>query len=240
MKLLGITLRALGAAAALGCLALAGPAAAGGLRYDSPDIALGYSSFSWGAPVPLGFVEVGPNCCGGFMPTGVQDYSLVTPHGVTSDLYVYQNGVVGLEPITGDPSTLGGLTGDFFAPALGINAGSGGVVYMEGATVVTWSTDGGDFQVEFDELNPTTVGVTFSYCSFFTGDCSTPPESGFKLGKTLVDYGAGLPDSEPYYVADLTIASSSAAPEPGTWTVMIIGFGAAGSLLRRRRAVAAS
>uniref|UniRef100_UPI00286B0922 PEPxxWA-CTERM sorting domain-containing protein n=1 Tax=Phenylobacterium sp. TaxID=1871053 RepID=UPI00286B0922 len=33
-------------------------------------------------------------------------------------------------------------------------------------------------------------------------------------------------------------ASISAVPEPVTWTMMILGFGLAGSALRRRRAMA--
>ena len=38
-------------------------------------------------------------------------------------------------------------------------------------------------------------------------------------------------DCDPFYIDNL----SSAAPEPGTWGMMILGFGLAGAALRRRR-----
>ena len=40
-------------------------------------------------------------------------------------------------------------------------------------------------------------------------------------------------------VADNLNLSSTAVPEPATWAMMIIGFGAAGSMIRRRRMIAA-
>jgi hypothetical protein len=42
-----------------------------------------------------------------------------------------------------------------------------------------------------------------------------------------------------YYDSTGLSASITAVPEPATWAMMIIGFGAAGSMIRRRRAVVA-
>ncbi len=41
------------------------------------------------------------------------------------------------------------------------------------------------------------------------------------------------------YVSAGSVSAVSAAPEPGTWAMMIIGFGLAGYQLRRHRARAA-
>ncbi len=41
------------------------------------------------------------------------------------------------------------------------------------------------------------------------------------------------------HVGTLTFDRSAGVPEPATWAMMIIGFGAAGSMVRRRRGVAA-
>jgi len=41
------------------------------------------------------------------------------------------------------------------------------------------------------------------------------------------------------YVIEYSLSPGGAIPEPSSWALMILGFGAAGSLLRRRRAIAA-
>jgi hypothetical protein len=48
--------------------------------------------------------------------------------------------------------------------------------------------------------------------------------------------GVGRSDSLGGYVDNIRL---TAVPEPATWAMMIMGFGAAGALLRRRRALAA-
>jgi hypothetical protein len=39
---------------------------------------------------------------------------------------------------------------------------------------------------------------------------------------------------------DISLSTTSPAPEPAAWALMIVGFGAAGSMLRRRRVAAAA
>lgn len=47
-------------------------------------------------------------------------------------------------------------------------------------------------------------------------------------------------DSDPYYSSQLLLddVAVTAVPEPGAWALMILGFGALGATLRRRRAAA--
>ena len=243
----GMVLRATGAAAALGCLALAGPAAAGGgIRIDSPDNSVDHELSSWGGPEALGFAVLGfDEDTGNSFVDHVQPYGLVGPHGITRNLYISQDGYAGLGPLGGVPSSISTLIGDIFAPALGIiDDGSpitGTIDYMSDATVVTWTkhlaTEDRVFQLEFDILSSTQVGVTFNYdCDPGVDDgCPALLDTGFRLGNVVKSYGGLAPDS--YYVAYLGYTTST--PEPSTWAMMLLGFGAAGSALRRRRAIAA-
>ena len=52
-------------------------------------------------------------------------------------------------------------------------------------------------------------------------------------GGVLTFKAVGADDSLGGYVDNITI--SSAVPEPATWAMMIIGFGAAGSMVRTAR-----
>mgnify|MGYP003386475181 CR=1 FL=1 len=55
-------------------------------------------------------------------------------------------------------------------------------------------------------------------------------------GQKLIFSAAGTQDTLGGYLDNITI---TAVPEPGTWALMIGGFGMAGAMLRRRRAVVA-
>jgi hypothetical protein len=58
-------------------------------------------------------------------------------------------------------------------------------------------------------------------------------------GQTLIFAADGPSDSLGGYVDNIQL-STAAVPEPATWAMMITGFGLAGSMLRRRRMVAAA
>lgn len=58
-------------------------------------------------------------------------------------------------------------------------------------------------------------------------------------GQTLIFAAAGASDSLGGYVDNIQL-STGAVPEPATWAMMITGFGMAGTMLRRRRMVAAA
>ena len=69
--------------------------------------------------------------------------------------------------------------------------------------------------------------------NFVAGQAGTV---AFKLGNS--GFSNGNDNVGP--VADnLNLSSSGAVPEPATWAMMILGFGAAGSMIRRRRALTA-
>jgi hypothetical protein len=57
---------------------------------------------------------------------------------------------------------------------------------------------------------------------------SIAPVLGFQAGKALPSFSASIAGS----------FSAEGIPEPMTWALMIMGFGAAGAMLRRRRALA--
>lgn len=96
----------------------------------------------------------------------------------------------------------------------------------------------------FEEIDPGTTGLF----TFADGDATTTnhlngglnystlfaPSSSF----TLVAWSSGtVIGSGEAFLESRTVPD--AIPEPGTWALMILGFGAAGSALRRRRALAA-
>jgi hypothetical protein len=82
---------------------------------------------------------------------------------------------------------------------------------------MTITVNGGDFNVGW-------FG-TDRDCNLFTGRCDA--EKKGMIVTANFDW-----DNDPTF-------GVSAAPEPGTWALMIMGFGAAGATLRRRRALAA-
>lgn len=90
----------------------------------------------------------------------------------------------------------------------------------------------------------------------FTWDAATMGDLVLKLdlvrpGKSVGGFGGGgfafAPSEAPRFSPPLInlpapmqqavdVAAASAAPEPGAWALMLLGFGGAGALLRRRRA----
>lgn len=68
--------------------------------------------------------------------------------------------------------------------------------------------------------------------TFGPGSPFTPPGFGSYTGQTFALTGKGS-NHNGYQVGALSIAG---VPEPGTWALMILGFGSAGAMLRRRKA----
>jgi hypothetical protein len=73
--------------------------------------------------------------------------------------------------------------------------------------------------------------------SFMDGSYNKLQNNTFNV--TLSATGDGQPHSLLVNIVQGSGAGAAAVPEPASWTMMILGFGAAGSLLRRRRMAAA-
>ena len=58
-------------------------------------------------------------------------------------------------------------------------------------------------------------------------------------GTVAFKLGGGSGNNVGPVADNLNLSSTGAVPEPATWAMMIIGFGAAGSMIRRRRALTA-
>jgi hypothetical protein len=73
------------------------------------------------------------------------------------------------------------------------------------------------------------------YATLYEMDLST----GVWTNKiTLFGMGQDNETTHPIDIAFPAVASPGAVPEPSTWGLLILGFGAAGSMIRRRRAPA--
>ena len=135
-----------------------------------------------------------------------------------------------------------GASGDFFAP-LSVSTGGSGLVNSFFGSPTTFFVDRGvvsfgpnAFPAGFTEF-PTVTTVPFSNGDNFIGLRSTSGGRNFygfvyTTNAVLNSYGFET-------VADQTIVATTelaaAVPEPGTWALMIVGFGAVGYGLRRRR-----
>ena len=61
------------------------------------------------------------------------------------------------------------------------------------------------------------------------------------LGIKSIDFGpsGGTTTGGSFAIDNLAIGTAGVVPEPATWAMMIMGFGAAGSMIRRRKTVVA-
>lgn len=143
------------------------------------------------------------------------------------------------DPVTGGPPG-NGTAGTAFTPVGGSDVTTG-----LGAPVVV--TDGSLFlNLVFGDFN---VGETFSW--LIDIDPSNPNASPTVFGNNLIganvyaDFSNGLrgsgqlvavdgnPDAAQFVIR--TFTPIPAVPEPTTWAMMLLGFGAVGTAIRRRR-----
>ena len=110
-----------------------------------------------------------------------------------------------------------------------MNLGSSTVDFQTALNGMTWI--GIHFGAGTDSPSPHTPGGVTAFYRF---------DAGTNLDTLTLNYGspsaARLYSTGPAPVIDLNPVTPQAVPEPAAWALMILGFGAAGAVLRRRRA----
>lgn len=114
-----------------------------------------------------------------------------------------------------------------------------------GGETVNWDTALGDLKVRLELFTPAkgergngvgwgwgAGGVEDAFGD--TGDAGLPPGAGAAPPELLF---GDIVKSGPLVTPSLPPQSIIAVPEPGTWALLILGFGMAGAILRRQRAV---
>ncbi|TAJ69194.1 MAG: PEP-CTERM sorting domain-containing protein [Phenylobacterium sp.] len=97
--------------------------------------------------------------------------------------------------------------------------------------------NGFNYVSDFQYTNGSTYRLRFNSKNFQIKQVD--PQTGFNIGSTVYVQGnlSATLANERAYVAPG--GGDPGVPEPGTWALMLLGFGTAGAMLRRRRAVAA-
>lgn len=156
---------------------------------------------------------------------GFGGWGFVAPSSYLGDKSAYLNGVFSFDLADSAPSAA-------YAdrPALILTGANGKTIFAR------------------SEGLPGTTSTTFSFeldaDSFYSGGLTgvRNPVSDSDFAAILADLeqaqilGDWSPNVESIYLDNVMMAANAAVPEPGTWALMILGFGAAGATLRRRRA----
>ncbi|WP_421937928.1 PEPxxWA-CTERM sorting domain-containing protein [Phenylobacterium sp.] len=115
-------------------------------------------------------------------------------------------------------------------------AALGGDVVTLGGQAVAWNAAAGDLTVRLDLVVPEKPGAGGGGFGFGGGGGG----GGWAAGGGGADVdGGGFTDivqGRPLIKPAINQPSVAAIPEPGAWALMILGFGAAGAMLRRRTA----
>ena len=83
---------------------------------------------------------------------------------------------------------------------------------------------------------------TLSGSDMFLGDTNQSWQWGMRVNFDFGDHRVNqviLTSTSNSFEVDNAAANLAAVPEPATWAIMIMGFGAIGAVIRRRRAVPA-
>jgi len=222
-------------------LSVAGPAMAGrGIQVDDPNTPpIGFTPCTLGVTGCVGINAFSDEFAGRFSAAG------------DTTLYVYKEGVVsfGAElpsgaSLAGGTASLG--TGNWFAPSFGapIDVQVFHDPIADGQYRINWS-NGGDplFQVFiFDDIfdDPATaiIGlngevqpgsvIAYNYTPFGWDPPPgfTPPTIDPTVDPIFLDQPSSF---------NIGLGPSLGTPEPATWAMMVLGFGALGAALRRRR-----
>jgi hypothetical protein len=159
-----------------------------------------------------------------------------TATGSTSDLLRLQDGS-GQADITGAEITLGGTPNDTYSIL-------SGDIYLSGGLGMSWIefglTSGAVGTIDFTLTD--NLGGTWTFLNQLIGNGDT--FYGFEATNgesiTNVHYAADAPPGSIDILKQVRIdvgvgGTPGAVPEPGTWALMLLGFGAAGVAMRRSR-----
>jgi hypothetical protein len=127
--------------------------------------------------------------------------------------------------------SLAGTLGSFTPAALG-----GEQVTLAGSGVA-WDPRQGDLTVRITLTQFTSAGAGGGGEAFFGASWAAAPLAEQAFFLSAPDSGPA-PLVSPLSAPSLQFAVASPNPEPTTWAMMIMGFGAAGAMLRRRRTAA--
>jgi len=186
----------------------------------------------------IDFSDVGSGDCAGLSnPTDSQGFRFTDLSG--GGLYMCNAGVIqnnttpaliaanvlsvlGMADVTGAEFSLnsffaGGRTTDFDASTPNSVTATG--LLVEGTTAAG------------------TVSQTFSFTGVQFSQFTLDPSFTGLTSVRFTALGDGAPE---FLINNLVVNETAGVPEPATWALMLTGFGGAGAVLRRRRAVAAA
>jgi hypothetical protein len=191
-----------------------------------------HTSFSFNTPDLLNLVNLGAL----FNLSTTQDTLAATGHGVTQ----IQGGVSGSFSLTYDP------THTTAAENALVQAACPGCTNLLTVTFTNAWILGGGATAHFtgfddpddDPAHPTTVTFTSQFVQNIDDpvfDLTLNASRGFTIAHT----GTTTPLNHFEGATTGNFAFTPGVPEPATWGLMIVGFGGAGAMLRRRRAATA-
>ncbi|MFD1789864.1 FxDxF family PEP-CTERM protein [Sphingomonas floccifaciens] len=97
---------------------------------------------------------------------------------------------------------------------------------------------GGNMMANIDFSRVTLNGVSFNTLSTGQQEFRNLLNQSLAAGGTNTLFVSGTSGGDAAFAGTLSFASTSAVPEPATWAMMLIGFGAVGATMRRRKQVA--
>jgi len=106
-----------------------------------------------------------------------------------------------------------------------------GAAQWQGLAGLNWALSAGAYWIGFEG----TASNAFAYSGYLVGAAPDPlGNEAFSVGGSSPYHGADDLDLSIRITDDMAAA---AVPEPATWALMLVGFGAIGGALRRRPAV---
>lgn len=118
-------------------------------------------------------------------------------------------------------------------------AGIGGAELTFTGEDFVWNPEDGDLVLTLEIVPPPKAGAGGGFFFSSPTEDGAPPSDG--PGTPPGDTGAGgfSGTQGEFVIGDSTTVDLRGVPEPAAWALMIMGFGAAGTMLRRRRGLEA-